>query len=123
MDSIIPLIQTLFYPLGYFLILGFVYAVSRFVTLFLIGGGRMKAYHTVENYWIYLFVTLLCAIVGIFAGFGHWIVFCRWFLCSLFAGLLGVHFGYDKGLALSEEELKELEDEVDDEIRRIDNEN
>jgi hypothetical protein len=112
MEQIIELFHTLFYPLWYFLVLGMVYAVSKFSTLFFVAGGRMKSYHAIENYWIYLLVTLLCAIVGIIAGFGDYIVFCRWFLCSLFAGLTGIHFGFDKGLNVSDEELQDLEDEI-----------
>jgi hypothetical protein len=113
MDSFIQLLQTVFYPLWYFLVLGAVYAVSKFVTLFFVAGGRLKSFHSIENYWIYLLITLFCALIGIFAGYGHLILFCRWFLCSLVAGLLGIHFGFDKGLKVSDEELDDLQDEID----------
>ena len=58
----------------------------------------MKSFHSIENYWIYLLITLFCVIIEVLAGFENLIVFYRWFLCSLFAGLLGIHFGFDKGL-------------------------
>ena len=114
MDSIIQLLQTIFYPFWYFFVLGLVYAISRFTTLFFIAGGSMKSFHSIENYWIYLLITLFCAVIGILAGYGHLILFCRWFLCSLFAGLIGIHFGFDRGLKVSDEELKDIQNEIDE---------
>lgn len=113
MDNFINLIQTIFYPFGYFLVLFIVYGVSRFSTMFLITTGRMKAFHAVENYWAYLLVILFCAIIGVIGGFGQTISFFRWFLSSMLAGMIGMHFGFEKGANVSDEDLQSIEDELD----------
>jgi hypothetical protein len=35
------------------------------------------------------------------------------------AGLIGIHYGFDKGLGVSDEALKEIENEVDDKNKDI----
>ena len=114
MSSEIQQIQTIFYPFWYFFVLGLVYAVSKFLTMFFVATGRMKSFHLIENYWIYVLITLFCAVIGVVAGYGHLILFYRWFLCSLLAGLLGIHFGFDRGIKVSDKELKKILDEVDE---------
>ena len=113
MNSIVHLLQSIFYPLWYFLVLGIVLEVSKYATLFFVAGGRLKSFHSIENYWIYLLVTLFCGLIGVVSGYGDLITFLRWFLCPLVAGLMGIHIGYDKALGVSDEELRDIEDEID----------
>ncbi|TSJ36436.1 hypothetical protein FO440_23330 [Mucilaginibacter corticis] len=117
MTNLFELIQTVFYPFGYFLLLGLVYAISKFVTLFLVTAGRLKSFHAIENYWIYLLITLFCLLIGICAAGGHWLPFWRWFLCSWLAALIGIHFGFEKGSAVSDKDMEEFENNINDHIR------
>jgi hypothetical protein len=111
--NFIDLLKTILYPFGYFFVLDIVYAVARFAILFFVVGGRLKSFHSISNYWIYLLVILFSALIGVAVGQGHLLVFCRWFICSLLAGVIGIHVGYDKGISVSDEELDDLQDEVD----------
>lgn len=113
MVTFIQEIRILLYPFGYFLALGIVYGITRFATLFLVAAGRLKGFYAIENYWVYITVILLCALVGIAVGQGDLIVFARWFLSSLLTSLIGVHFGYDKGIKISDDDLEEVRKEAE----------
>ncbi|WP_432327987.1 hypothetical protein ACRQ5D_33830 [Mucilaginibacter sp. P25] len=114
MDTLIHLIQTIFYPFWYFLVLGIIHELAKLTTIFFVAGGRLKSFHVIEKYWIYLLVTLFCLIIGIVVGYGDLTVFCRWFICAQLAALLGIHNGYDKALGMGDLDLKEIEDDIDD---------
>lgn len=114
MNSIVELLQTVLYPFWYFLVLGLVMAGFRMLTLLLIAGGRLTRFRAVEVYWIYVLLTLFCAFTGIVFGHGNTMEISRWSLCPLLAGLIGIYLGYDKGLAVSDEELEDIENEADE---------
>jgi|GEM_PF-2237090 len=113
MNSILDLLQSVFYPFWYFFVLYVVYEAVKIVTVFFVNSGRLKSSHAIENYWIYVLLTVFCVLTGVLFGYGDLLKFLRWSLCPLFAGLIGIHFGYEKGLAMSDEELAEIEDEAD----------
>lgn len=114
MNSILNLLQSVFYPFWYFLVLYIVFGAVKIVTMFFVNGGRLKSFHAIENYWIYVLLTVFCALTGILFGYGDLIKFLRWSLCPLLAGLIGIHVGFEKGLALSDEELADIEDDADE---------
>lgn len=112
MKSLLEQFQNTLYPFEYFLVLFVVLQVSRFSTLFFVAVGRLKSFHALENYWIYLLVFLFCAILGMIFGYGNLLQFARWFVCSLLAALIGIHMGYNKGIKVDDEELEDIEDEI-----------
>lgn len=114
MDQIIQLLQSVFYPFWYFLVLSIVLEISKMATIFLVAGGRLRSFHAIENYWIYLLVILFCVLLGLVFGHGGLIEFAHWSLCPLLSGLAGIHFGYAKANALTDEDLAEIADENGD---------
>jgi len=119
MDSILHLSRTILYPFWHFCALAIVFESTKYLTMYFVLGGRLKAFHSVKNYWIYLLVTICCLLTGVIFGYGNLIVFYRWFICAQLVGLLGIHFGYDKALGLTDEDLEDMEDEVDEQINRM----
>lgn len=113
MNPMIELLLSIFYPLLYFLVLYVVMVVVRVLTVFFVSAGRLRSFHAIENYWIYVLLTVFCAMTGVIFGHGNSVEFARWSICPLVAGLIGIHQGYDKGVALTDEELKEIEDEAE----------
>ncbi|QQL49904.1 hypothetical protein [Mucilaginibacter ginkgonis] len=114
MDKALSVVQIIFYPLGYFLALAAVYVISKFTTMFLVAAGRLKSFHAVSNYWIYILIALFCALIGVIVSLGDYMVFCRWFACTTFVGLLGIHFGFEKGVSISDEDLQEIANSADE---------
>ena len=114
MNSIIELLQNAFYPFWYFLVLGLVMEAAKILTMFFVAGGRLKSFHAIENYWIYLLLAVFCILTGVIFGHGSAIQFTRWSVCPLFSGLIGIYYGYEKAEAISDEELKEMKEEADE---------
>jgi len=63
------------FPFCYVHVFGIILEVSKRVTVFFVAAGRLKSFHSIENYRIYIFTTLFCALFGVVFGYCDFIGF------------------------------------------------